>query len=119
VIERPTHRNTTIDQAKFEVCAHGFADFSEATCGVAIASRDKYGYIVEGNVLRLSLVRAPTSPDPETDQGKHEIEFAIIPHQGQLAGSQVQTEALKFNNRPHGMSLTELTTDRMVCPLLN
>jgi alpha-mannosidase len=108
VIERPTHRNTTIDQAKFEVCAHGFADLSEATYGVALASRDKYGYIVEGNVLRLSLVRAPTSPDPETDQGKHEIEFAIIPHQGQLAGSQVQTEVLKFNNRPHGMFPTEL-----------
>jgi alpha-mannosidase len=50
----------------------------------------------------LSLVRAPTSPDPETDQGNHEIDFAIIPHQGQLASSQVQTEALKFNNEIYG-----------------
>lgn len=52
VIERPTHRNTTIDQAKFEVCAHGFADLSEAGYGVAIACRDKYGYAVEGNTMR-------------------------------------------------------------------
>lgn len=52
VVERPTHRNTTIDQAKFEVCAHGFADLSEAGYGVAIACRDKYGYAVEGNTMR-------------------------------------------------------------------
>jgi alpha-mannosidase len=57
---------------------------------------------VSYSYLRLSLVRAPTSPDPETDQGHHDIDFAIIPHKGQLAASQVQTEALKFNNRPHG-----------------
>jgi len=54
--------------------------------------------------LRLSLVRAPTSPDTETDQGNHEIDFAIFPHQGQLASSQVQTEALKFNNEVYGTS---------------
>lgn len=52
LIERPTHRNTTLDQAKFEVCGHQFADLSEAGYGVAIASDYKYGYAVEGNVMR-------------------------------------------------------------------
>ena len=31
VITRPTHRNTTWDAAKFEVCAHKFADLSEVS----------------------------------------------------------------------------------------
>lgn len=52
LIERPTHRNTTIDSAKFEVCAHMFGDLSEAGYGVSIVSDHKYGYAVEGNVMR-------------------------------------------------------------------
>lgn len=99
VIERPTHRNTTWDQAKFEACAHGFVDLSEANYGVAMACRDKYGYAVEANTMRLSLVRAPTSPDPGTDQGNHDIDFAIIPHEGQLGQSKIHLESLRFNNR--------------------
>ncbi|MGR3467753.1 MAG: alpha-mannosidase, partial [Shimia sp.] len=35
-IERPTHRNTLWDYAKFEVCAHKWADLSEADYGVAL-----------------------------------------------------------------------------------
>jgi alpha-mannosidase len=52
LVDRPTHRNTTLDQAKFEVCAHMLADLSEAGYGVAIASAFKYGYAVEGNTMR-------------------------------------------------------------------
>lgn len=68
LVERPTHRNTTHDQAKFECCAHGFVDLSENGYGVAIASRDKYGYSVEGNTMRcvpfLSLLQLRCIPDP-------------------------------------------------------
>lgn len=35
LIDRPTHRNTTVDQAKFEVVAHRFADLSETGYGVS------------------------------------------------------------------------------------
>lgn len=46
-----------------------FADFSEYGYGVAFLSESKYGYACEGNVLRLSLLRAATAPDAEQDQG--------------------------------------------------
>jgi alpha-mannosidase len=52
LVERATHRNTTHEQAKFEVCAHAIADLSEVGYGVAIASDHKYGYAVENNTMR-------------------------------------------------------------------
>jgi alpha-mannosidase len=41
VISRPTHRNTSWDAAKFEVCAHKFADLSEFGYGVALINNNK------------------------------------------------------------------------------
>lgn len=46
-----------------------FADLSEYGYGVAFLSESKYGYSCQGNVLRLSLLRAATAPDAEQDQG--------------------------------------------------
>lgn len=101
-VPRPTHRNTLQDQAKFEACAHGYVDLSEANYGVALVARDKYGYAVESNVIRLSLVRAPTSPDPKTDQGSHEISFGIYVHTTGFGASGVDQAALAYNHRPYG-----------------
>jgi len=42
----------------------------------------KYGYDAKDNVLRLSLLRSPTWPDPETDQGQHEFTYSLYPHAG-------------------------------------
>lgn len=108
-VKRPTHRNTTHDQAKFEVCAHGFGDVSEAHYGVAIAARLKYGYAVEGNTMRLSLLRSSTTPDPKADRGEHDIAWTILPHRGQLEESGVARQVLRLNNRVYGeLPLTSL-----------
>jgi hypothetical protein len=53
---------------------------------------------------RLSLVRAPTSPDPHTDQGEHDFTFAILPHRHHFTGSDVAKETLAFCNEPYGKS---------------
>jgi hypothetical protein len=47
-----------------------FADLSEYGYGVAILSESKYGFSCQGNVLRISLLRAATAPDAEQDQGR-------------------------------------------------
>lgn len=44
---------------------------SEFGYGVAIINESKYGASADGQYLRLSLLRAGTSPDPEQDQGMH------------------------------------------------
>lgn len=81
-LQRPTHFNTPYDVARFEVCAHKWADLSEPGFGVALLNDCKYGYAAHGNVLRLSLLRAPKYPDPEADMGRHEFVYALFPHAG-------------------------------------
>ena len=63
-VTRATHANTAFEQARFEVCAHRWAEVSEEGFGAALLNDGRYGYDVRGSVLRLSLLRAPTAPDP-------------------------------------------------------
>ncbi len=81
-VERPTHRNTSWEQEKFEVCGHRWADLSEAGYGVSLLNDCKYGYDVRDNVLRLTLLRGPEAPDPDADRGHHEFTYALYPHLG-------------------------------------
>ncbi|HVW33929.1 MAG TPA: alpha-mannosidase [Acidimicrobiia bacterium] len=83
-LARPTHANTSFEQARFEVCAQRWADLSEAGYGVALLNDCKYGYDVRGNRLRLSLLRAPTAPDPLCDRGRHRFTYALLPHGADL-----------------------------------
>ncbi len=80
-VDRPTHRTTSWDRAKFEVPAHRWADLSEGGYGVALVNDCKYGYDIKDSCMRLTLLRAPTSPDPTADRGQHEFAYALYPHQ--------------------------------------
>jgi alpha-mannosidase len=96
-VTRPTHRNTTWDAARFEVCCHRWADLSERTRGVALLNDSKYGYDCLGGTLGLSLLRAPTSPDPIADIGDHRFTYALLPHRGDLFEAPVRAEAAMLN----------------------
>ncbi|KAK2748347.1 Glycoside hydrolase, 38 vacuolar alpha mannosidase [Myotisia sp. PD_48] len=84
ITRRPTHYNTSWDMAKFEVCCHKWADLSENDYGVSILNDSKYGFATCGNLMRLSLLRAPKAPDSTADMGRHHIRYAIMPHAGSL-----------------------------------
>ncbi len=79
-VQRPTHRNTSWDWARFETCAQKWVDLSEGGYGVALLNDCKYGHDIRDNVIRLSLLRAPTMPDPEADQGEHRFVYSLYPH---------------------------------------
>jgi alpha-mannosidase len=90
-VHRPTHANTSWDAAKFEICAHRFVHVGEPGYGVAVVNDSTYGHDVTrcqragggtSTLLRLSLLRAPRSPDPEADQGRHRLRFALVPGAG-------------------------------------
>jgi alpha-mannosidase len=95
--ERPTHYSTSFDRAKYEVAGHRWADLSEHGFGVAVLTDSKYGYSCYGNELRISLLRSPTSPDPEADRGRHTFAYALLPHEGGWRDAGVVAEGLRFN----------------------
>jgi alpha-mannosidase len=96
-VERPTHFNTMYDLARYEVPGHKWSDLSEPGFGVAILSESKHGYSTFGNTMRLSLLRAPTYPDPKADRGTHHFSYAIYPHAGGWREAGVVAEGYKFN----------------------
>ncbi|MET8769193.1 glycoside hydrolase family 38 C-terminal domain-containing protein [Streptomyces sp. NPDC004658] len=87
---RPTHTNTSWEAAKFEACNHRFLHLEEPGWGVAVVNDSTYGHDVTRTVrtdgdqgttttVRVSLLRAPRFPDPETDQGVHRFRHALVP----------------------------------------
>ncbi len=96
-IERPTHRNQPEDRARFEVCAHKWSDLSESGYGAALLNDCKYGLSVHQNTMRLSLMRSPSRPDLESDQGMHRFSYALLPHEGGFCVEKVVRPAYAFN----------------------
>ncbi|MFD9000227.1 alpha-mannosidase [Streptomyces sp. NPDC059582] len=96
---RPTHTNTSWEAAKFEACNHRFVHLEEPGWGVALVNDSTYGHDVTRTVrtegdrgttttVRVSLLRAPRFPDPETDQGVHRFRHALVP--GAVVGDAVR-----------------------------
>jgi alpha-mannosidase len=81
-IDRPTTRNNSWEKAQFEVPAMRWGDLGDGKHGLTVLNQTKYGYDAVGNLLRLSLLRGPTWPDAEADQGHHSFHYALYPHAG-------------------------------------
>lgn len=96
-VERPTHRNTSWDMARFEVCAHRWADVSEGGYGVSLLNDSKYGHDCHDNVLRLTLLKSGVFPDPDADQGLHHFTYSLLPHQGDWREAQTVRHAYELN----------------------
>jgi len=86
-IFRPTHQNTSWDAAKFEIAAHRWVHAGEPGYGLAVVNDSTYGHDVSRTTrdsggttttVRLSLIRAPRFPDPQTDQGRHVVNYALV-----------------------------------------
>uniref|UniRef100_A0A8C3PC16 Alpha-mannosidase 2C1 n=1 Tax=Chrysemys picta bellii TaxID=8478 RepID=A0A8C3PC16_CHRPI len=96
-LQRPTHWNTSWDWARFEVWSHKWMDLSEHGFGVALLNDCKYGASVHKNVMSLSLLRAPKSPDATADIGPHEFTYAVMPHRGSFQEAGVIHYAYNLN----------------------
>jgi alpha-mannosidase len=96
-LQRPTHFNTSWDMARFEVCFHKWADLSEPDFGVTLLNDCKYGGGIQGDILRLSLLRSPKMPDPTADMGKHTFRYGLTPHRGSFQQSGIIRSGYDFN----------------------
>jgi alpha-mannosidase len=66
--------------------------------GMSLLNDSRYGFDVNGNRMRISLVRGPTYPDPNADEGRHETAYALYPHAGDWKEAGTVHRALEFNN---------------------
>lgn len=96
-IQRPTTRNNSWESAKFEVPALRWADLGDGKHGFSLINESKYGYDAKGNTLRISLLRSPTSPDPEADQGHHHFTYSLYPHSGDWKQARTVRRGYDFN----------------------
>lgn len=102
---RVTHTNTSWEAAKFETSMHRFVLVREADFGVALINDSIYGFDTAREVsddavtttLRLSLLRAPRFPDPDTDHGRQIIATGLVigagPEEATRAGIELNAPA--------------------------
>jgi alpha-mannosidase len=96
-VERPTHRNTSWDLARFETCAHRWIDVSEGGYGVSLLNDGKYGHDVHDNVMRLTLLKSGIYPDAHADEGIHRFTYSLLPHAGDWREAQSVRRAYELN----------------------
>ncbi len=96
-LRRATHKNTTWDIARFEVCAHKWADVSEAGYGVSLMNDCKYGHSVDENSMALTLLKSSTSPNPDADREVHHFTYSVMPHQGSWREADTPEMAYRLN----------------------
>jgi alpha-mannosidase len=104
-LERPTHRNTSWEEARFEVPGHAWMDLSEPGFGVAVLDDGKYGRSCIDNVLGLSLLRSPNFPDAQADRGEHAFGYALMVHDGDWRTAGVDAEAESFREPLEAIAL--------------
>ena len=119
-LDRPTHRNTSVDRAKYEVCAHKWADLSEHSYGFSLLNDSKYGYSCDEGKLSISLLRSPKWPDPNADMGKHKFTYSVLPHVGSVGESTVR-EGYFLNCAPTAIPLGEQVgaLPEVLCPVVS
>ncbi|MBQ6595632.1 MAG: alpha-mannosidase [Clostridia bacterium] len=96
-VRRATHKNTSWDVARFEVCAHKWADVSEPRYGFSLMNDCKYGYSVNEHDMALTLLKSSTYPNPEADQEVHRFTYAILPHSGDWREADTPQNAYRLN----------------------
>ena len=96
-VKRPTTRNNTWEQAKFEVLNHKYTDLSESRFGVAILNDCKYGMLLNGSRMALSLHKGGVRPDHHGDKGVHRCIYSFLPHTGPFSAKSVIQPAYALN----------------------
>lgn len=99
-VTRPTHRNTSWDRFAFEFACHRWMDASEPGRGLAVLADAIYGRSAHGRTMGMSLLRSPTFPDAEADQGVNTLRYGYLPHGGDWRAAGVDAHAEAFGEVP-------------------
>lgn len=81
-----------------EVPAQKWIDVSNDNYGVSLLNDCKYGHDVNGNTMRLTLLRSSYDPDPKPDVGIHTMTYSVYPHSGDWRKAGTVRRAFELNN---------------------
>ena len=98
-IARTTKPQTAAEKAKWEGSTLNWLDLTmnNGEYGVSILNDCKYGYDAKPNQLRLTLLRSPVWPDPQSDRGVHHFTYAIYPHNHGWQSAKTVQKAYELN----------------------
>ena len=74
-------------------------DQSEEGYGVSLLNSNKYGHDATDGQMRLTLLRSSYDPDPQPDQGVHEMTYVLYPHAGDWKQGETLRRAWELNNQ--------------------
>ena len=108
-IQRTTQPQTPAEKAQWEVPALNWADLTDekANYGVSLLNDCKYGYDAQLNQLRLTLLRAATWPDPQSDRGIHHFTYCLYPHQNNWQEANTVQKGYELNTPLQTVILTQ------------
>ena len=112
----PLSPNATLaERAKYEVPGQKWVDHSDenGSYGVSLLNDCKYGFDTINDTVRMTLLRSARYPielranfglpvevgetKPLTDQGKHEVSYALYPHKSDFKEALTVRRAYEFN----------------------
>lgn len=120
-ISRTTTPQTAAERAKWEVSALNWADLTdnEQQYGVSLLNDCKYGYDAKPNQLRLTLLRSPLWPDPQSDRGVHHFTYALYPHQHDWKQARTVRKAYELNTPLRAITITQPQHEILKIPPTN
>jgi alpha-mannosidase len=106
VLERPATALLPRERARWEVAAISWLASCSATGGLAVLLDGPQGVSAQADRLGVSLLRAPTWPDPGADNGWQRQRLALLPCGGGWRPAGIPSMAQAFRNpfwlRPRG-----------------
>lgn len=99
-VSRPTHKNTSWDQARFEVCAQKYGLVADHGKGIALMNDCKYGYSAEESTIRLSLIKCSGYANEFIDLDTHSFTYSLLPFKGDFRDAGVIEGAYTLNEPP-------------------
>ncbi|WP_254979592.1 glycoside hydrolase family 38 C-terminal domain-containing protein [Cyanobium sp. ATX 6A2] len=100
VLERPAEPLTARERARWEVAAISWMASCGAGGDLAVLLDGPQGVSARGDRLGVSLLRAPTWPDPGADNGWQRLRLALLPCAPGWRAAAVPEQALAFREPP-------------------
>ncbi|MFO8238539.1 MAG: glycoside hydrolase family 38 C-terminal domain-containing protein, partial [Prochlorococcaceae cyanobacterium] len=112
VLERPAEPLTARERARWEVAAISWMASCGVSGGLAVLLDGPQGVSARADRLGVSLLRAPTWPDPGADNGWQRLRLALLPCAPGWWAAAVPEQALAFREPPLLLRGDQVTAER-------